>query len=235
MARLPRLYAPGLTQLVIAERVKNANGEAPVLSPDILNDLLGWLGDASKVYRVALHGWAMTPSSIALLVTPADAKGISKLMQTLGRNLAARLKAGSVFSGRYHSTLLEPGAWVLPALIWLEWLPVRHGLTQDPEQWLWSSAASHTGHPGLGHHAPVLEQHVDYWACGNTPFDRQDRYRTLLQEGNSSTVNQKITSSLRGQWALGSALFLQSLSELASRRVQPGVRGRPKKSTTSLS
>lgn len=232
MARLPRLYAPGLTQLVIAELVKDSNGVSPALSPSLLKDLLVWLGDASKSYHVAIHGWVVTSSSIALLVTPTDAQGVSKLMQTLGRNLAARLKSGSVFSGRYHSTLLEPGAWVLPALIWLEWLPVRVGLTQDPEQWAWSSAATHTGHQGQ--HTPWLEQHIDYWACGNTPFDRQDRYRTLLQEGNASSVEQKITSSLKGQWALGSELFLQSLSEHASRRVQPGVRGRPKKRTTAV-
>lgn len=233
MARLPRLYAPGLTQLVIADLVKDPlSGKNLQLTPDLLRDLLQWIGDAAKTYQVSVHGWVITPNSIAMLATPSSAQGISRLMQTLGRNLAARLKSGSVFSGRYHSTLLESGAWVLPALTWLEWIPVREGLTTDPEQWTWSSAHAHTGQAGVL--ASWLEQHVDYWGLGNTPFDRQARYRTLLQDGNSSAVNQKIASSLRGQWALGSETFLSSISESASRRIQPGVRGRPKKRTESV-
>lgn len=232
MARLPRLYAPGLTQLVIAELVKDAKGHGPDLSPATIKDMLQWIGEASRTHHVAINGWVITPGSIALLATPADSRGISKLIQTIGRNLASRLKAGSVFSGRYHSTLLESASWVLPALVWLEWLPVREGLTQDPENWMWSSACAHTGLGGLNHF--WLEQHVDYWALGNTPFDRQARYRALLQEGISLNNDQKISSSLRGQWALGSDSFLASISDFASRRVRPGLRGRPKKLVESV-
>lgn len=231
MARLPRLYAPGTTQLVIADLVKDSHGKPAQLSGDILKNLLEWLGDAAKTYEVSLHGWVFTPGAIVLLATPANAQGLSRLMQTLGRNLAARLKSGSVFSGRYHSTLLEPSVWVLPALVWLESQPVREGLTLDPEQWIWSSAMFHSGLDGLK--PSWLEQHVDYWSLGNTPYDRQAHYRALLQDGNSVAHDRLISSSLRGQWALGSDAFLTTITDLASRRVRPGTRGRPKKHAES--
>lgn len=232
MARLPRLYAPGLTQLVMVDFVKSSDGTPLPLTNVILKDMVRWLGEASETRQVSIHGWVVTPLSFALLATPADPGGISKMIQTLGRNLAAHLKSGPVFNGRFHSTLLEPGVWVLPALIWLEWLPVRSGLTQDPELWPWSSAALHAGLDGLN--PSWLEDHVDYWACGNTPFDRQANYRAKLQNGIPSSVQEKIHTSLRGQWALGSEAFLSELTGIASRRAKPGARGRPKKLTKSV-
>ncbi len=229
MARLPRLYAPGLPQLIFADLASRATLASVDDSARLFSDLVVWMGDASLRYNVAIHGWVLTPDSIALIATPDDQQGIPKLIQSLGRHLAARLKAGSVFQGRYRSTIIEPGYWLLDALIWLERLPVRTGLVDDPELWPWSSASVHVGSPGV---APTwLAQHVDYWACGNTPFDRQAIYRKRLQDGNPPATAQRIEQSLRGQWALGREAFLAELSPLASRRVLPGSRGRPKKGT----
>lgn len=226
MARLPRLYAPGVTQLAMAEFSHNA-----VITPfDLTNPLLpllvNWLGDACIQYRVAVHGWSLTPQGILLLATPKDAHGLSRLIQSLGRHLAAVLKSGAVFSGRYKSTLLESGKWVFPALIWLERQSLREQTCLDPELWPWSSVPAHTGAPGLN--PGWLTDHMDYWACGNTPFDRQALYRKRLHEGNGSEKDACIERALSGQWPLGSEAFLNELSPLASRSVRPGHRGRPK-------
>jgi putative transposase len=230
MARLPRLYAPGVTQLAIAEFA-----DSTIIYPfDLINPtlplLVNLLGEASKLYGVAIHGWSITPKAILLLATPQDAQGISKLIQSLGRHLAATLKSGAVFSGRYRSTLLEPGVWVLPALLWLERQSVREQPATDPELWTWSSVPTHTGAIGL---TPIwLKQHLDYWACGNTPFDRQATYRQRLQEGNAQSVDNAIEKALRSQWPLGGETFLNEISPLSSRRVRPAKRGRPRSRIT---
>lgn len=230
MARLPRLYAPRLPQLVQAafiEPLASASQPAPA---EILNLLATWLSDAALRHRVAVHGWLLAPDRILLLATPADEDGLPRLMQTLGRNLAARLRKGRIFAGRYRSALLEPGVWVLPALIWLETHPVRHGQSQEADSWPWSSAALHTGNTSLPQ-ASWQVDHADYWACGNTPFDRQANYRRHLQEGLSREQAQRIDQALTGQWALGDTRFVESLAHTASRRVTPGQRGRPRKKT----
>src|SRR5690606_33517497 len=95
--------------------------------------------------RLAVHGWALTAEEILLLVTPADADGLRSLMQSLGRRIATQRGGGRVFAGRYRSALIEPGRWVLRALVWLEMLPIRQGLATDAEHWRWSSACAHTG------------------------------------------------------------------------------------------
>src|SRR5690606_3144565 len=174
MARLPRLYAPGLPQLVQANFVQPLASPSEPAPQEILNQLTAWLGDSAQRHRVAVHGWVLANDRILLLAAPSDEEGLPRLMQTLGRNLAARLRGGRVFAGRYRSALLEPGAWVLPALVWLETYPVRSGSAHDPDSWPWSSAGSHTGNMAAATPpSPWQSDHADYWACGNTPFDRQ--------------------------------------------------------------
>jgi putative transposase len=230
MARLPRLYAPGLPQLVQANFVNPLATPSQQTPVELFNQITVWLGDAAQRHRVAIHGWVLATDRIVLLATPADEDGLPRLMQTLGRNLAARLRSGRIFAGRYRSALLEPGVWVLPALVWLETYPTRSAGIPDPETWPWSSAGSHVGNPLPATPAsPWLSDHADYWACGNTPFDRQANYRRRLQEGLSSTQTQQIDLAISGQWALGGASFISTLSHTASRRVTPGRRGRPRK------
>lgn len=230
MARLPRLYAPGLPQLVQANFVQTLASPSQPAPSDILNQLTTWLGESTQRHKVSIHGWMLATDRILLLATPADEEGLPRLMQTLGRNLAARLRDGRVFAGRYRSALLEPGAWVLPSLIWLETHPVRNGASLDADTWPWSSAASHTGNTQLPA-AQWQSDHADYWACGNTPFDRQANYRRKLLEGLSRDQTLRIEQAISGQWALGSAEFIASLAHTASRRVAPGQRGRPRKNS----
>ena len=224
MARLPRLYAPGVTQLAMADFLPAVGAS---LDSACYRNLTRWLAEAARTHEIALQGWSLTAAGIGLLATPANAVGVSRVIQSLGRNLASSTRHGSVFSHRYRSTLLQPGAWVLPALVWLERMPLREGLVEEPDGWPWSSAQAHTG--GLAVQPAWLAPHVDYWACGNTPFDRQAVYRQILLLGTPPSPDQRIAAALRGQWALGDDAFLKGIAGAASRRLTPGARGRPRK------
>ncbi|PWF21565.1 hypothetical protein [Corticimicrobacter populi] len=227
MARLPRLYAPGQPQLIQASFSTALNHHGTAQATEHLNQLVAWLKAGAREKQVALHAWALSYDQVLLLATPTDAQALPRLMQTLGRNLAARLRTGRVFSSRYRSTLVEAGTWLLPAQIWLETLPVRTGITGDAESWPWSSAGLHAG--TLPSSPVALSDHPDYWQCGNTPFDRQARYRALLQSGLGQAQARRIAQALYGQWALGDPAYTQRLGADASRRATPGKRGRPRK------
>lgn len=224
MARLPRLYAPHLPHLAQAQfALPLSSDDSPV---DTLNRIAGWLAEEARMHGVAIHGWTLTFEQILLLATPASPTGMSGLLQALGRRLAAHLRAGRVFAGRYRSTLVEPGVWVLPSLAWLETLPLRQGLVADLEQWQWSSACAHVGAAANG----FVNDHADYWAYGNTPFDRQAHYRRYLLAGLGQKETSTIEQALKGQWALGSEAFVAELGNgTASRRPVAAKRGRPRK------
>jgi len=122
---------------------------------------------------------------------------------------------------------VEPGGWVLPALVWLDNLPVRQGCVDRAEHWPWSSARSHCGL--AADPADWIANHSDYWEDGNTPFDRQASYRRRLAGGLSPEQEERIERSLFGQWALGDAAFMARMASMANRRPAPAARGRPRK------
>ncbi len=227
MARLPRLYVPGHAQLVHAVFSPSYRSHPDAFAPATLDLLLGWLRDQSAYRKVQIHGFSISPAGIALLATPSEVRGLPQVVQSLGRNLAASLRTGSVFAGRYRSTLPEPGQWTLACLVWLERLVQENHPEIDPESWRWSSCATHTG--ALTPALTWISHHRDYWGLGNTPFDRQARYRARLIDGIGRLQNQQIADALRGQWALGDPAYVSSLATTANRRPLPGRRGRPRK------
>jgi putative transposase len=190
-------------------------------------DVFGWLGLYAREQNLPVHGWCITPQGLHILSTPPSVMQLSNVIQAIGRHLAAVVDMGSIYVGRYKTALIEPQAWVLPTLVWLEQAPVRLNLAERAEDWRWSSAQQHTG--AAGRPTPWLVDHPDFWACGNTPFARQAYYKTILAEGISDQALHNIESALYGQWALGSATFLENINLVSSRRASPAKRGRPKK------
>lgn len=229
MARLARLYAPDTPQLAQIDFARPLALPSQATPTEQFEALAGWIKEAALNNRVAVHGWVLVNDRWVLLATASAPGGLSKMIQAVGRQYAARIQHGRVFERRYRSALLQPGVWVLPSLIWLENLPVRLCCVEQAEQWPWSSARHHTG--GISSTSrPVWEDsHPDYWAEGNTPFDRQARYRQRLHMGLAPREVERIERALFGQWALGNEEFLARMEALSTRRVRPGVPGRPRR------
>lgn len=223
MARLARLYAPQTCQLVQVRLLP----QTAVHMEDLNPLLLQWLKQAVSRYQLAIHAWSLTEQDILILATPAHERAVSQVIQALGRNIAAHLHQGAVFKGRYRSCLVQNGEHVLASMIWLESYVHQQQGVEHPEWLPWSSAGGHTGvqFQDLG----WLRDHAAYWYLGNTPFERQARYRELCQEGLSATMLERVQAALQGQWVLGDAAFIEAMSTVANRRVAPSLRGRPKK------
>lgn len=229
--RLPRLYAPGLSHLVQAKFAQSLSTRwSDTIDSALFDQITQWLNDAARDEGVRIHAWSLSPDGLGLVATPPHRQSLSRLVQAIGRKLGATHRDGPVFQGRYRSCLLEPAHWVMPAIVWVETAPVKQAVAPSPAAWRWSSAVAHTGADRslLGQ----LSFHHDYWACGNTPFDRQANHKTLLSAGLSAQQTSEIENAIHGQWALGSQAFLAGLEPVASRRVAPAPRGRPRKTSS---
>lgn len=231
MARLARLYVPDLPQLVQAEFLRPLAAASDPTPSTHLDQLLVWLRIEASAQGIDLHGWLLLNDRITLLATPHDARSLSRLIQGLGRRMAAGMRHGRVFTGRYRSALVQPGLWVLPSLVWLESLPAQLHYVDTPGRWPWSSAASHAGLPAYDQ--DLLKDHTDYWNLGNTPFARQAQYRTMLNHGVGPRQAERVRQALFGQWVLGEEAFLAEIEARASRRIAPAPRGRPRKVDSS--
>jgi putative transposase len=86
------------------------------------------------------------------------------------------------------------------------------------------SSAAH--HGGLGTDSLITEPPA-YWLLGNTPFEREARYRAWLSEPLPAAWLQAFDAALRGGWPLGSEAFVAKLTEQAGRPLARRPRGRP--------
>jgi len=225
MARLPRLSAPGrLHQLI-----QRGNNGQPVFHDDEDREgFLRLLAEAAAVGEVAIHAYALTDNEVLLLATPREATALSRMMQAVGRRYVTAFnrrhaRTGTLWEGRFRSTVIEPDTYLHACLCFVELAPVRVGLVRAAEEYRWSSAAHHLGLKL----DPVVTDHPLYWALGNTPFEREAAHRKLLERALTFDQMSSIQDATTKGWALGSDSFVDLLEEETGRRSRPGRRGRP--------
>jgi putative transposase len=225
MARLARLTLGGYPHIV----AQHAGARAVVVDDEDANQLLDALRAATAEAGVALHGYALLPRGIWLLATPADAHGLGRAIQSIGRRYVRwvndrRREKGGLFDGRYRAALLEPDAELISALRYVESQPVHVGLVAVPEEYRWSSCRHHVGLAS----DPGLADHPLYWALGNTPFERQAAYRSFMYQGVRTDDAMRVERALTGGWVIGSKAFVRQIAPLCPRRPERSNAGRPR-------
>jgi putative transposase len=227
MARLPRLVIPGQPHHIIQ---RGNNRQQVFHDTDDHSVFLNWLREAAKSFKVAIHAYVLMPTHVHLLASPADATGMSRMMQWVGRQYVPYFnkkyqRTGTLWEGRYRATVIDSEHYFLTCSRYIELNPVRAGLASAAGDYPWSSYAHHVGQK----HDPLITDHSLYWRLGNTPFDRELAYRDLVDQSLPAAEVAMLTEATLKGWALGSDKFKEQLGKQTSRRVSPGKRGRPPK------
>jgi putative transposase len=229
MARLPRL---ALSRHLHHVAQAGINGGS-IVQDD--SDCLSWVSMLSRLTRqhgVALHAWLLLPQRFHLLVTPTEATGLSQMMQDLARDYGRHFntrygRSGTVWAGRFRSSILEPEVHGLACMLMMDALPVRLGLVETAADYAWSSHRQHIGGQPPSEF-PDLRPMPFMWQLGNTPFAREEAYRRLVGVQPLATRDKELQAALEGGWALGSKDFLVGLSKLTARRLAKSKPGRPR-------
>jgi putative transposase len=226
MARLPRLTLAGYPHHIIQ---RGNNKQAIFVDAADREKLLSLLQDAAARFKVAVHSYVLMGNHFHLLATPETADGIPQAMQSVGRSYVRYFndrhgRSGTLWEGRYKSTLVQTEKYLLTCMIYIELNPVRAGLVEDPGQYPWSS---------YGHYAGVradklVQPHPIFWELGNTPFARELGYVDLVRGGLTDEQQRVITESTVRGWALGDEAYATALQSRTERRVSKGRAGRPK-------
>lgn len=229
MARLPRLSLPGFAHLVL---LRGHNGEAVFRDDDDRATFLDALEAAFKHGCLALHAYALHTDRAWLLCTPAQEGDLSRAMQALGRRFSAAFnrrhdRSGSLWDGRYRSAVVEPGATLLTAMVFVDQSPADLMPTESEHRTstLWSSAGQHLGFAG----SVRLSDLAEYWALGNTPFDRAAAYSALLNHSGRIAEFDRIAAATARGLVLGSRGFIEELEKAVDRPLRARKRGRPTK------
>lgn len=225
MARLPRLTLPGYAHHVI----QRGNNRQPIFAtPADREVLLALLAEYAVKFRVALHAYVLMDNHFHLLATPETADGLPQMMQAVGRRYVRYFndrqgRSGTLWEGRYRSTLIQAERHLLACMVYIDLNPVRAGLVAEPRDYPWSS---HGHYVGLRRDR-LITPHALYWQLGNTPFAREAAYAELVRAGLSGPQQAALTQSALSGWALGDAAFVGALQKRTQRRVSKAQAGRP--------
>jgi putative transposase len=226
MARLPRLAIAGEVHVVLQ---RGHVGSVVFPDDDDRSRYLSVLHEAMAKAQVAVHAYVLTNDSVYLLATPQTGDALGRAMQAAGRRYSQvfnrqHARTGTLWDGRFRSTVVEGGANFLEAMIFIDQLPVRAGHVESARLYRWSSACHHLGIA----HDPFLTDGKDFWNLGNTPFDRAIAYGRLLDEPQPMEQSARIAAAAEKGWALGSSAFVMRLQRLIDRPLAPRRRGRPR-------
>lgn len=225
MARLPRLTLPGYPHHVIQ---RGNNRQAIFASVADYRALLDLLEENAKKFDVAVHAYVLMSNHFHLLATPHTADGLPKMMQAVGRSYVryfndAQKRTGTLWEGRYKSTLIQTDRYLLTCMAYIDLNPVRAGLVAQPQDYPWSSYLHYFGVRA----DRLITPHALYWELGNTPFAREAAYAKLVQSGINPVQEVALTQATLQGWALGEPDFVADLQKRTERRVSKAGAGRP--------
>ena len=167
-----------------------------------------WLLKGASKYQLQIHAWAFMTNHVHLLVTPLQNDSVSRLMQSLGSCYAGYFnytygRTGTLFEGRFRSSLVQDDKYFLTCLRYIELNPVRAGMVNDPGVYRWSSYNAHA----FGAEPRMWTPHGIYLALGDDDNTRQSTYRSLINEALDFDTIAKIRHCINTGLVLGTDEF----------------------------
>jgi putative transposase len=228
MARRKRLACVGIPQHVIQ---RGNNKSVCFAEPQDFAVYAKWLAHYAEHYSVSIHAWVFMTNHVHLLCTPnAEKLAVSMLMQSIGRRYVAYFnqkyrRTGTLWEGRFKSTLVHGPSYLLALYKYIELNPVRAYMVSDPSDYKWSSYHANA----MGKQSSFIDFHPLYLALGDSPSERQKVYREMFEQILERKILDEIRLSTHKEIVLGSEKFRQQLIELTGHQLKTANRGRPKR------
>jgi putative transposase len=172
---------------------------------------------------------------VHLLVTPSAVGGVAGMMQDVGRRYVrlfneTHSRSGTLWEGRYKSSLIDSETYLLTCHRYIELNPVRARLVEYPLQYRWSSHAYYA----LGTNDPLITRHALFNGLANDEPMRRRVFLAQFQDAIANELIERIRITANQGWALGSDRFLDQIEAVLGRSARPPKRGRPFKAIDPL-
>ncbi len=191
MPRRPRMCIPGLPCHVIT---RGNDRQACFFRLVDYQFYLACLKDAIDRYQAEVHAFVLMTNHVHLLITPHQEDSIAKVMQSLGRRYVQYInhhyrRTGTLWEGRYKSSLVVDDSYVLACYRYIELNPVRAKMVLLPQEYQWSSYHFNA----CAKQDNLVTMHPSYVALGANNKDRQVNYRKLF----SGDLDRNVESEIR--------------------------------------
>lgn len=225
MPRPPRLELPGVPLHV----VQRGNNRGLCFFGDVdRRFFLKSLVDVAVRRGCLLHAYVLMSNHVHLLVTPPETGAVSAMLQDLGRRYVrvvneAHGRSGTLWEGRFKSSLIDTDTYLLNCHRYIELNPVRARLVSDPADYPWSSYS----HYAQGRPNRYVTAHQGYLTLGNTADERQSAFTSFCRLPIDDAEINRMRIHVNRGWALGSGTFLSRIEREVGRSIRPPRRGRP--------
>ena len=230
MARPPRLDLPGVPQHVI----QRGNNRAACFFGDADRRFyLRCLAEAAARRGCAVHAYVLMSNHVHILLTPTERGAVAAMLQDVGRRYVRIIntihgRTGTLWEGRYRSSLVDSERYLLICQRYIELNPVRAGMVGDPMDYSWSSHAHYMG----ARPSKIIREHAVFRSLGATEDERSSEYRLICALPLEASVVERIRKAINTDSALGTDGFLDHVESELGRSVRPPKRGRPRKIVT---
>ncbi len=227
MPRKPRYYLPHVPVHI----VQRGRCREPVFFDDEDYQMyLGWLKDAAKKYGVLIHAYVLMTNHIHILATPSDSQGITRMMQYVGRFYVPYINktygmSGSIWEGRYKSSMINAEDYLLACMRYIELNPVRADMVRAPAHYRWSSYRCN----GQGKVNELITPHAIYTSLDKTHTLRTAAYKAIFKAHVNEGVLDDIRESCQSGTPLGNDSFRVKIEKKLQCKVGYARRGRPKR------
>jgi putative transposase len=219
MARQARLVFPGFPVHVM----QRGNNRSDCFFSD--GDRLRYLtlfAQLAARYDCAIHAYALMSNHVHLLLTPADVNGLSLLMRNVGQQFAQYVnrvhgRTGSLWEGRYRSSIVDSESYFLTCQRYIELNPVRAGMVNRPEDYRWSTYLANAH----GRADSLITPHPQFLALGRDDDSRRTAYLRLFRNDLDDECLDRIRRAANSGGPLGSAEFVRSIDRRFDGMVNP--------------
>ncbi len=191
---------------------------------------VGWLREALERERCRLHAYVLMSNHVHLLLTPEDATRVAQVLICVGRRYVQYInhtygRSGTLWDGRYKSSLVQAETYLLVCQRYIELNPVRAGMVADPAAYRWSSYRAN----GLGQEEVGLSPHGLYLALGQDDESRHAAYRELFRGTLEDVPLSELRMALNQDQPIGNDRFYREIEAMTGQRRELRKRGRPPK------
>ena len=190
-----------------------------------LNNLIEW----KSRYDVGVYAYCLMSNHVHLVLAPnSKGEAVSHLMRRLSARQCRRVnrreqRTGTLWSGRFKSSVIDTERYLIACLRYVELNPVRARIVSRPECYRWSSYAQRLG------------LNDDNWldpdpvtaGLGSTVAARRLAYSRFVAEGIDPDEHHFLQVAVRRNQLTGDSRFVDEIERRTGRRIESRGRGRP--------
>ena len=225
MPRQPRLELPGVPQHVTQRGVNRC---AIFLDDEDRHHYRRVLREACRRHGVCVHAFVLMDNHVHLLLSAVQRGVISQALRRAGQAYVQAFnlrhgRCGTLWQGRFKSSLVDSDAYALRVIRYIELNPVRAAMVERPDHYRWSSVHTHLGTA----QDPLLTPHPVYLALAADRAGRAAAWHRWLDAPLNPEEIARIRACMAQERALGEPRFQAMVEKALGQPASLRPRGRP--------